>query len=543
MNRLINISVLLFLLISADIFASDTGYFITFTDKTGTPYSITNPEKFLSARAVSRRKRQDIPVTATDLPVNPDYVNNLRELGITVKYTSKWMNGCIAFSSDAALMDTLDKYSYVKAVEVTYISTITGKAKLETERPEKKGAKADNVYGKTFDQINTVNGTALHDKGYMGEGMIIAIIDAGFKGVDHLPAFDHLWQNDQILGTKDFVNPGSNIFMEHSHGMNVLSIIGGKIDDTFLGTAPEADFWLLRTEDACSEYPIEADYWICAAEFADSAGVDVINTSLGYSEFDNSSMNYTYSQLDGNTLRISKAADIAAATGMIVVISAGNEGNKHWRNITAPADAKGVITVGAMTADSTKASFSSFGPTADGRTKPDLTAMGVSNAIQLTSGSIGTGSGTSFSAPVITGLMACLWQSLSDMTAKEVKELVLKSCNHYSSPDNSMGYGIPNFKTAYHTSSKSHAEIENDKWNVYPNPFVNQLVLTTKENIIVEKVEISLYDITGRLKYRETVSASPKIYLDIPSYLTGGMYILHIKENDVISQHKLVKNP
>jgi subtilisin family serine protease len=228
---------------------------------------------------------------------------------------------------------------------------------------------------------------------------------------------------------------------------------------------------------------------------------------------------------------------------MIVVISAGNEGNKHWRNITAPADAKGVITVGAMTADSTKASFSSFGPTADGRTKPDLTAMGVSNAIQLTSGSIGTGSGTSFSAPVITGLMACLWQSLSDMTAKEVKELVLKSCNHYSSPDNSMGYGIPNFKTAYHTSSKSHAEIENDKWNVYPNPFVNQLVLTTKENIIVEKVEISLYDITGRLKYRETVSASPKIYLDIPSYLTGGMYILHIKENDVISQHKLVKNP
>jgi len=543
MNRLINISVLLFFVISADILASDTGYFITFTDKNGTPYSVSKPEKFLSARAISRRRKQDIPVTATDLPVNPGYINKLRDLGITVKYTSRWMNGCIAFSSDQALMDTLDKYSYVKSVDVTYIPSASGKAKLETGKPGKKAAETNNIYGKAFDQINTVNGIALHDKGYMGEDMIIAIIDAGFKGVDNLPAFNHLWENGQILGTKDFVDPNSNIFMEHSHGMNVLSIIGGKIDDTFLGTAPEADFYLLRTEDAGSEYPIEADYWICAAEFADSAGVDVINTSLGYSEFDDNSLDYTYSQLDGNTLRISKAADIAAATGMIVVISAGNEGNKHWHYISAPADARGVITVGAMTADSTKASFSSFGPTADGRIKPDITAMGVSNAIQLTTGNIGTGSGTSFSAPVITGLITCLWQSLSDMTAKEVKDLVLKSCNHYSSPGNSIGYGIPNFKTAYHTSSKSHAKIENDKWEVYPNPFVNQLVLTTKENIIVEKVIVSLYDITGRLKYRETVTASPKIYLDIPSYLTGGMYILHIKENDVISQYKLVKNP
>jgi subtilisin family serine protease len=325
--------------------------------------------------------------------------------------------------------------------------------------------------------------------------------------------------------------------------MNVLSIIGGKIDGTFMGTAPEADFWLLRTEDAGSEYPIEADYWICAAEFADSAGVDIINTSLGYSEFDDSSLNYTYSQLDGNTVRISKAADIASATGMIVVTSAGNEGNKSWHYITAPADAIGVITVGAMTSDSIKASFSSFGPTADGRIKPDLTAMGVSNAIQLTSGGIGTGSGTSFSAPVITGLMACLWQSMKDMTAKNMKDLILESCNYYSSPDNSMGYGIPDFKTAYHTSSKNHIRINNDKWKVYPNPFVNDLVLTTQENIIVDKVEVSLYDITGRLKYKETVSASPKIYLNIPSHLTGGMYILHIKENDVISQYKLMRNP
>ena len=543
MNRLINISVFVLLLISADVFATGNGYFITFTDKNNTPYSINKPEEFLSSRAILRRKKQNIPVTTTDLPVDPAYVDSLQKLGITVKYTSKWLNGCIAFSSDKLLMDTLDKYSFVKEVDLTYISSSTSKAKLEEERFGKKATEEEYVYGKAFDQINTVNGIALHDKEYLGKGMIIAIIDAGFYGVDQLPAFDHLWENGQILGTKDFVNPSSNIFLEHQHGMNVLSIIGGKIDGTFMGTAPEADFWLLRTEDAGSEYPIEADYWICAAEFADSAGVDIINTSLGYNEFDDSSLNYTYSQLDGNTVRISKAADIASATGMIVVTSAGNEGNKSWHYITAPADAIGVITVGAITSDSIKASFSSFGPTADGRIKPDLTAMGVSNAIQLTSGGIGTGSGTSFSAPVITGLMACLWQSMKDMTAKNMKDLILESCNHYSSPDNSMGYGIPDFKTAYHTSSKNHIRINNDKWKVYPNPFVNDLVLTTQENIIVDKVEVSLYDITGRLKYKETVSASPKIYLNIPSHLTGGMYILHIKENDVISQYKLMRNP
>ena len=543
MKTTLKISIVLLLMISADIFAADYGYFITFTDKSGTPYSINKPEEFLSERAILRRRKQNIPVTATDLPVDPAYVNELRKLGITVKHTSKWMNGCIAFSSDAALMDTLERYSFVKSVELTYKNTSSGKAKLEKERPGKKSSITNNQYGKALTQIRSVNGIALHEKGFMGEGMVIAIIDAGFYGVDQLPAFNHLWDNNQILGTEDFVDPNSNIFLEHSHGMNVLSIIGGKIDGSFMGTAPEASFYLLRSEDVHSEYPIEADYWICAAEFADSAGVDLINTSLGYSRFDDSDMNYSYPQLDGSSVRISKAADIAAATGMIVVVSAGNEGSMRWHYITAPADAKNVITVGAMTSDSIKATFSSFGPTADGRIKPDVTAMGVSDAIQLTSGSIGTGSGTSFSAPVITGLMACLWQSMNDMPASRVRKMMIESCNYYTAPDNSMGFGIPNFKTAYNTSAESHVKIDNDKWDVYPNPFVNQLILITKENITIDKVEVSLYDITGRARYKESITASPRIYLDIPEYLTGGMYILHIREDDVVYQYKLMKNP
>jgi len=540
MGTTLKILAVLMLVISADVFATDYGYFISFTDKSGTPYSIDKPEEFLSARAIERREKQNISVTETDLPVNPAYVDSLKKLGIKVKYTSKWINGCIAFSSDEALMDTLDKYGFVSSVELTYKPKINPSAKLEKTTAGLKTLKSA-AYGSAYNQINTVNGIHLHDKGKMGQDEIIAIIDAGFYGVDHLPAFQHLWDNDQILGTKDFVDPSSDIFLEHQHGMNVLSIIGGKIEGSFMGTAPEAMFWLLRTEDTNSEYPIEADYWICAAEFADSAGVDVINSSLGYCTFDDESMNYTYSQLDGKTLRISRAASIAASTGIMVVISAGNEGNKQWEYITAPADAKNIIAVGAMTSDSIKASFSSFGPSADGRIKPEVTAMGVANALQLKNGTIGMSNGTSFSAPVIAGLSACLLQSLSTLTASEVRNLILQSCNDYDRPTPGMGYGIPNFKTAYYTSVSSQPDIDKISWSVYPNPFRDQLVLVNKEYNAENKIEISLYDISGRLRYKQILSADPKIYLEIPANLSNGMYILHIRENNHVSQFKLMK--
>ena len=541
MKILIKISLFTILqFISFDISATGYGYFVSFTDKNGTPYSVDAPEEFLSARAIERRERQNIPVTATDLPVNPVYVDSLKKLGIKVKYTSKWMNGCIAFSSDKALMDTLDKYGFVSYVELTYKPENTTSAKLEKTSAGLKSLKSA-TYGSAYNQISTVNGIHLHEKGKMGQDKIIAIIDAGFYGVDYLPAFQHLWENGQILGTKDFVDPTSDIFLEHQHGMNVLSIIGGKIDGSFMGTAPEAMFWLLRTEDVSSEYPIEADYWVCAAEFADSAGVDVINSSLGYCTFDDASMNYTYSQLDGKTLRISRAASIAAATGMMVVVSAGNEGNSNWQYITAPADAENIIAVGAMNADSIKASFSSYGPSADGRIKPEVTAMGVSNAIQLKDGTIGKSNGTSFSAPVIAGLSACLLQSLTTLTTPEVRHLILQSCNDYDRPTAGTGYGIPNFKTAYYTSVKSQPGMEETTWSVYPNPFRNQLVLANKEYNTENKIEISLYDITGKLRYKQILSSDTKIYLDIPSDLSNGMYILHIRENKKVSQFKLMK--
>jgi hypothetical protein len=530
-------------LFAAQTYAQDLGYFVTFTDKAGTPYDVNKPEQFLSSRAIARRQKQNIPVTERDLPVSPVYTDSLKELGLEIKHTTKWFNGCIVFTSDTALMDTLINYGFVSFVETTY-KPVSNKSAKQQDRvfAAKKSAKLnDEIYGNAYDQINTVNGIALHNKGYMGDGMIIAIIDAGFYGVDNLPAFTHLWNENRILGTKDFVNPNSNIFNEHTHGMNVLSIIGGKIDGTYLGTAPGASFYLLRTEDVHSEYPIEADYWICAAEFADSAGVDVINTSLGYSVFDDNSMSYSYSQLDGSSIRISKAASIAAAAGMVVVVSAGNEGAKTWHYISAPADAKNILTVGAMTADSTKANFSSFGPTADGRIKPDVTAMGVNVAVQNTGGGISLGDGTSFSAPVITGLAACLWQSLSNMTSEEITKVITESCNNYDSPDNNMGFGIPDFKTAQATSVSAGVELQ-DMWDVYPNPFRDNIVISNKTGYSENDIEVSLYDIVGRLKYKEIIPAgNPKNYIKIPSYLSGGLYILQIKDGDSTASYKMMK--
>ncbi|NPA37480.1 MAG: S8 family serine peptidase [Chlorobi bacterium] len=527
-------------LLSVSVYAQDYGYFVTFVDKSGTPFSVDKPEEFLSIRAVERREKQDIPVTERDLPVSPVYTDSLKNLGLTVKHTTKWFNGCIVFTSNTALMDTLEEYDFVSFVELTYIPDISGSAKLEKTSFANKSTSTE-VYGSAFDQINTVNGIPLHDKGYMGDGMVIAIIDAGFYGVDNLPAFTHLWDDNRILGTKDFVNPASDIFREHTHGMNVLSIIGGKMDGTYLGTAPDASFYLLRTEDVNSEYPVEADYWICAAEFADSAGVDVINTSLGYYTFDDDAMSYSYSQLDGNSIRISKAASIAASTGMIVVISAGNEGASSWHYISAPADAENILAVGAMTSDSVKATFSSFGPTADGRIKPDVTAMGVSVAVQNTSGGISTGSGTSFSAPVITGLSACLWQSLDNLSSDEIIKLIIESSNNFENPDNNMGYGIPDFKTAHATTVSEGVELQ-DLWVVFPNPFRDKLIISNTIGESENDLEISLFDITGILKFREVISGDePKNYVDIPSYLSDGMYILQVKDGAKTASYKIMK--
>lgn len=535
------LSILLLVLCLSSILKAQEGYFVTFTDKNNTPYSIDKPSEFLSQRAIERRTKQAISITEQDLPVNPEYIDSLKKADIDVRHSSKWFNAVIVFSGNTTLMDTLDRVSFIHSVEKTKpaASAPSQINKFEESFPKLKSSNTD-IYGDAWDQIRTINGHLLHQQGYTGKGMHIAVIDAGFKSVDNLPLFQHLWDNDQILGTKDFVNPLSNIFAEDTHGMNVLSIIGGEMPNEYTGTAPDANFWLLRTEDAYSETPIEPDYWICAAEFADSAGVDIINTSLGYYEFDVPTLSYTRLDMDGST-RISQASEIAAAKGMVLVTSAGNEGNNYWHYIAAPADARNILSVGAIAADSTKASFSSYGPTFDGRIKPEVSAMGVSIAVQNTTGGISRGNGTSFSAPVIAGMVACLWQAYPGKTASEIREIVISSANQSNIPDNELGYGIPNFELAYKTDITSTNETD-ENWAVSPNPFTKHLTISNHLYPANGVISISMYDIIGNLILRKTYAYQNQIILDEVSAFANGIYILIIENNHFKQHVKVIKS-
>jgi subtilisin family serine protease len=513
-------------------------YLVEFTDKAETPHGIYNPATFLSQRAIDRRLRQGIAIDETDLPVVPAYVDSLKKLNITILHTSKWMNAAIVRSSNQQLMDTLSRVSFVKSVILNKGTTTSPINKpIDKQGDILKGSSADNTYGMAYNQIRTINGIPIHQQGFRGAGMQVAVIDAGYYRANELPSLAHLFQNNKILGTKDFVNPTSNIYAEDAHGMHVLSIMGGYIPSSFCGTAPEASYWLLRTEDAASEYPIEGDYWVCAAEFADSAGVDVINTSLGYNIFDNQAMNLTYSNLDGSS-RISKGADMAVDKGMVVVVSAGNEGDKAWRYISTPADAKKVLSIGAMRSDSTLAAFSSVGPTADNRIKPDVIAMGVSTAIQGTDGYIRTGNGTSYSAPVVAGMVACLWQSSPNLKAAEVSELIRKHSNSFQTPSALRGYGIPNFLRSYQTSLPSVKEVA--KWKAWPNPFSNKIFLSNNEKSGHSPAEICLYNTLGT-RLIQIKTSDVAIELNELGHLPKGIYLLTIKQPSGVKNFKLIK--
>ncbi|WP_430809829.1 MULTISPECIES: S8 family serine peptidase [unclassified Carboxylicivirga] len=531
------VAILFFCVCLADASAQE-GYFVSFSDKNNTPYSLDRPEEFLSARAIERRQRQNISLIESDLPVNPHYIDSLKQAGIDVRHTTKWLNGAILFCANTALMDTLTRISFIASVEKTKPSNElpSSRHKFETSYPSLKKT-SSSFYGASHRQLGTVNGHHLHEKGYRGEGMQIAVIDAGFFKADNLPLFSHLWQNGQILGSKDFVDPLSNIFTTHSHGMHVLSIMAGNQDGIYRGASPDASYWLLRTEDAASEHPIEADYWICAAEFADSAGADVVNTSLGYYEFDPPSSSYAYTHMDGST-RISQACDIASSKGMLMVTSAGNEGASSWHYIGAPADARYGIAVGAITADSTRASFSSFGPSYDGRIKPDVSALGDSVAVQGTRGSISYGNGTSFAAPIISGLAACLWQAMPHKNAAEIRQLIIESAHQANAPNNALGYGIPNFRIALFTDIKQKIQSP-ARWKVAVNPFGSQLKLIGTGK---QPVSIAIYDILGNLMYYKDHPMQEEIIINEVAHMANGIYLVII-ENSAIKQHiKVIKN-
>ncbi|MDA3817847.1 MAG: S8 family serine peptidase [Prolixibacteraceae bacterium] len=506
-------------------------YWVQFNTKAETPYSINNPEAFLSQRSIERRNRHGIEIDLTDLPVNPVFIDSLNSLGLNVKHTSKWLNGAIVTTTDTALVSTLDYPSFIDTIQIRKPQPL--KSSVNKFSVEDSLTHID--YGESYDQVSMLNGNLLHDKS-TGKGIWIAVIDAGFKNADSLEVFDSLYARNGILGTRDFVNPGGDVYDGHYHGTSVLSVMAANQPGSFVGTAPGASYWLLRSEDAPTEYPVEEDYWIVAAEFADSVGCNVINTSLGYTTFDDASFNHTYSEFDGNTLRISKAANMAVNKGIVVVCSAGNSGYDSWRYIGAPSEAENVLSVAAVNAKRDTVYFSSAGFAGAAVPKPDVAAMGALTTVATPYGNIVQGNGTSFSSPVIAGMAACLVGIYPEKTAFEIIETIRKSGDLYPEHNVKTGYGIPDFSTLFKDEGSSSSKFEKYQ-ALYPNPFSSYLYIDDEEIVSIE-----LYNTDGtRVLKLDKPKNQKKISSTALINLPKGMYFAILKGKNGQNITKLIK--
>lgn len=520
-------------------------YWIGFTDKNNSTHSLDNPEEYLSQRAIQRREKQNIPIDTLDLPVSSIYIDSILKVAdVDLVHASKWLNGITVKSRIDSVDIQFPELAFVREVQRTKPNLTQKSASNKfSEESEFEATKIDtSYYGESVSQVGMMEGEFLHDNGYKGEGLHIAVLDAGFYKADELPAFDSLWANGQVLGTRDFVNPNSDIFAENYHGMSVLSTMGGNMPGQLIGTAPHAKYWLLRSEDASTEYIIEEDNWVAAAEFADSVGADIINSSLGYYEFDDPSANHTYADMDGHTTRVTRGANIAASKGMLVFTSAGNERRDPWFRIIAPSDGDKVIGVGAVDKDLQPASFTSAGPASDGDVKPNLAAMGLRSIAQLSSGAIGQINGTSFSSPILAGMAACLWQRYPNKTAVQIKDAIERAGSQYLVPDSLLGYGVPNMRSASAILDPlSVININsNSNWLVYPNPVNDRITVITKEPVNADIV-LEWLTLDGALVKGWIKSYSPKIELnDIPE-LSRGMYFLRIRSGKISETIKLSK--
>lgn len=440
---------LVLLLAGMDLQAQDDTlkYRISLRDKAQTEYALDKPEQYLSPKALARRARQHIAVDSTDLPVCRAYMEAIERYGVHIVLKGKWENFVTVSCNDSTVMADIASLPFVRAVEQVW-RVPASDAVMSAERDSLVNQPVvypDSLYGTAFAQIAMSRGHKLHEAGFRGEGMTIAIVDAGYHNADHITVM----RNIHILGTRDFVEPGSDVYAKGSHGMAVLSCLAMNAPEVMTGTAPAADYWLLRSEDERSEQPIEQDYWAAAVEFADSVGVDVLNTSLGYYVYDNPAQNLHLCDLDGRHELMSRQASHLADKGMVLVCSAGNAGMGSWKKITTPADAENVLTVGAIDKQGVLAPFSSIGNTQDGRIKPDVVAVGLGADIMRTDGTQGQANGTSFASPIMCGMVACLWQACPDLTAKQLIGLVRRSGDRAGSPDNIYGYGIPDLWKAY----------------------------------------------------------------------------------------------
>ncbi len=528
-------------------------YYVQFTDKMGSPYSIDNPGAFLTQRAIQRRIRQNIAISENDIPVNAQYLSGVAATGATLLFPTKWLNGVTIQTSSQQVLNAIAALPYVLNIKTLTEEPLGHaiKKKIFDEAVEifepianaqPNSTKGLYDYGTGFNQINQINGIPLHANGFRGEGMVIAMLDGGFTGVNTHVAFDSIRNNGQILGTKDFTLPGGNVYTESTHGNAVLSTIASNRPGQLIGTAPKASFWLLKSEYVLSEHLIEEYNWVSAAEFADSVGVDIINSSLGYIDFDWPQWNHNYSHMNGQTAIVTIGADIAASKGILVVNSAGNSGsNSSFPYIGAPADGFKVFSIGAVNASGARASFSSIGPTFDGRIKPDIMAQGQGTALTGSSNNFTVGNGTSFSSPIIAGMAACLWQMKPNFTNMQIKQAIMQSGSTASNPSNTFGFGIPDFVVAANwLTSIDTGQHDAKLMQVYPNPFLNEVQIRLNE---LRPLDIVLTDVYGRQSLRMVMTDINKSKLvEELKKLRAGTYLLQIIGPESRQQIKLIKS-
>ncbi len=543
-NKIKTIILTCFVCFTASLLHSQTftKYWVKFKNKNGSPYSISNPSAFLSAKSIARRTNQGIAVDLTDIPVNQTYINQVNATGAQVLQRSKWLNAAVVNVSSPAQLTAVNSLTCVLStspVAKLYKTTPDEPIKPLASSQKVSGTSAAYNYGPSFTQANQIGADCMHNKGYRGQNILIAMIDAGFFEVNVNPVFDSLRNEGRLMGTRDFVQGNSSVYEDNMHGANCLSLMAGNTPGQLIGTAPKAKYWLLRSEDVATEKIIEENYWVVAAEFADSIGVDMTTTSLGYTTFDIASQNHTYSDLDGKTSVASIAATMAARKGIFVLNAAGNDGGGSWNYIGVPADADSICTVGSVNGSGVHSGFSSVGPTADGRIKPDLSSMGEGSYVCSPGFNFGSGNGTSYATPILAGAVACLIQANPTKTNMQILQALKSSATKSTSPDNLYGWGIPDMCVANALLNPvSVNELESlTGFNLYPNPAQNFINFSLNQKPEL----VQLTDVLGKeieVSYSEINSNQYKIQLN---NLPKGVYFISIKTTEGLINTKFVR--
>lgn len=523
--------------ISSKLIAQQNKFIVIYKDKSGSNIQLANT---LSPKALQKRKQQNIPFDKYDVPVSQHYLTQIERENKVIN-SSKWLNASL-IKSDFTPEEILSRYSFIKQV-----IPIVSKPEKNIPLMGTSGNRADPaLYNYTYNQLETTKtASCLHDNGYKGQGVLIAVLDAGFPKVDSMLAFSNLRSSGRIVDTWDFEDNASFVYHKHGHGTFVSSIITAELDSTFIGSAPEANFAFYITEIASVEINQEEYNLVMGLERADSIGADIASISLGYRDFDTLQISYGYPGMDGQTTIVSQGAKVARNKGIIVVASAGNNGNQGSGSIASPCDTDSILCIGAINYDSTKATFSSEGPTFDGRIKPDITNIGDSCYYVGTDDTARSGNGTSFSCPLTSGLVACLKQAHPDRTNFQIMNAMKQCADRASSPDNLFGWGIPNgckVDSILTVLDSVYAGItEKEPFfdvSLYPNPSVNELTISSK-NIINQLVVLDLNGKKLTEYHYQTYEAKRSINV---SELAKGKYIIYARDvNNLTSRMLFMK--